>query len=57
MSKSVSYYDWELSFKKKADPAPIDSRVVKKATNNSLGIPDDDFKEFMKKWKKENLTS
>ena len=56
MSKTVSYYDWELSFKKKADLAPIDSRVVKRANINSLGIPDNDFKEFMKNWKKENLT-
>ena len=55
MSKSVSYYDWELSFKKKADPAPIDRSVVKRASVNSLGIPDDDFKKFMKKWKKENF--
>ena len=55
MSKSVSYYDWQLSFKKKADPAPIDLKVLKKANFNSLGIPDDDYKEFMKKWKKDNL--
>jgi len=55
MSKSVSYYDWELSFKKKADPAPIDRSVVKRASMNSLGIPDNDYKEFMKKWKKNNL--
>ena len=55
MSKSVSYYDWELSFKKKADPATIYPSVIKRASVNSLGIPDDDFKKFMKKWKKENF--
>ena len=56
MSKSVlSYYDWEQSFKKKVDPAPIDSKALKKAIFNSLGIPDNDYKEFMKKWKKNNL--
>lgn len=55
MSKSVSYYDWELSFKKKADRAPKEPSIIKKSSNNSIGIPVNDFKEFMKKWKKENL--
>jgi len=55
MSKSVSYYDWELSFKKKADHTPNNPRLIKKPSLNSIGIPVDNFKEFMKKWKQENL--
>ena len=53
MSKAVSYYDWELSLKKKSDPNwKSEDRQV---SFNSLGILDCNFKEFMKKWKEKNL--
>ncbi|MFW9827056.1 MAG: hypothetical protein ACFFEY_05480 [Candidatus Thorarchaeota archaeon] len=52
MSKAVSFYDWELSFKDKSKP----DKDIKKTNFNSLGIADYSFKDFMKKWKDKNLS-
>ena len=52
MSKAVSYYDWELSFKNKSES----DEYIKKENFNSLGMPDKSFKDFMKKWKVKNLS-
>ena len=52
MSKAVSYYDWELSFKNKSEK----DQIKKTDDINSLGISDNNFKNFMKKWKKVNLS-
>ena len=52
MSKAVSYYDWELSFKNKSES----DKDVKKDNFNSLGMFDYNFKDFMKKWKEKNLS-
>ncbi len=53
MSKAMSYYDWELNFKKITH---LDNKpVVKKGKTNSLGIHQDDFKNYLKEWKKKNL--
>ncbi len=61
MSKVVnnSYLDWELNFRKrnlkkdfgikKVNPIQINKKI------NSIGIADSDFRNFMKKWKKENI--
>ena len=59
MSKAISYYDWELNFRKKTILNP-NSKNEKKTTNykdsvNSLGLADNTFKDFMKKWKDQNL--
>ncbi|MFX1325939.1 MAG: hypothetical protein ACFE8N_13380 [Promethearchaeota archaeon] len=51
MSKAVSYYDWNLAFKQKPTPTSDDKFSV-----NSLGISDNNFKEFIKKWKEKNLS-
>ena len=51
MSKAVSYYDWELSFKNKSKS----DKNVKMDSFNSLGMSDNNFKEYMKKWKQNNL--
>ncbi|MFX1480310.1 MAG: hypothetical protein ACFFCI_19560 [Promethearchaeota archaeon] len=53
MSKAISYYDWKLSFQRK-----IDTEVEKSNDNepfNTLGIPDSNFKDFVKNWKEKNL--
>lgn len=52
MSKAVSFYDWELSFKMKSES----EKKMKKENFNSLGISDNNFKDFMKKWKDKNLS-
>jgi hypothetical protein len=52
MSKAVSYYDWELSFKNKSES----DNTLEKDNFNSLGMPDSNFKNFMKKWKEKNFT-
>lgn len=51
-SNSVSFYDWELSFKKK----PSTIQKISDNKMNKLGINDDVFKNFMKKWKEKNLS-
>jgi len=60
MSKAISYYDWELNFRKKATLNPefnIKKETMKiKEKTNSLGLADNTFKDFMKKWKEKNLT-
>ena len=50
MSKAISYYDWDLEHKSRNYSSKYPSRQL-----NSLGIADDDFKDFLNKWKKENL--
>ena len=59
MSKAVSYFDWELNFRKKSQSSQISEfetkRVIDKEKVNSLGIPDNNYKDFMKKWKEKNF--
>ncbi|MFX0008038.1 MAG: hypothetical protein ACFFA7_04475 [Promethearchaeota archaeon] len=52
MSKAVSYYDWELSFKTKSNK----DQTEHKENFNSLGISDNNFKDFIKTWKEKNLS-
>jgi hypothetical protein len=55
MSKAVaSYYDWKLSFNKKSEINEDDLNDNKPI--NTLGIFDNSFKDFMKKWKEKNLS-
>lgn len=54
MSKAVSYYDWELSLRKK--PLTISKLKVEKPNHtNSIGLSEEEFKNFMNKWKRKNL--
>jgi hypothetical protein len=50
MSKSVSYFDWKKSFDHKHTSDHGFEKEI-----NSLGIPQDEFKDFMKKWKEKNF--
>lgn len=58
MSGTDSYFDWELSFRKGVQ---LRSSSSKKSNSylhkevNSLGIPKNEFKEFMENWKTKNL--
>lgn len=52
MSKAVSYYDWEQSFKNNSE---LEIESYKKEKTNSLGISEEFFKDFMKKWKNKNF--
>ena len=45
MSEENSYFDWEQSFKKKKTEKP----------RNKLGIPEEQLREHLKKWNKDNL--
>ena len=52
MSKALSYYDWNQSFK-------INSELEKESDKkriNSLGVSDTYFKDFLKKWKDKNFS-
>ncbi|TXT59704.1 MAG: hypothetical protein BAJALOKI2v1_180032 [Promethearchaeota archaeon] len=56
MSKSItSYFDWELSHRKKSHEFKNSSDQKKEKEINSLGIPQDTFKNYLERWKKENL--
>lgn len=53
MEKLVSYYDWEQNFKKKKAKKvneTKDTRII-----NSIGLPHDFFKSYLKLWKSENV--
>lgn len=52
-SKSISFYDWEMTFKRKLNHK-FKHDENKKV--NSLGLSDETFKDFIKKWKEKNLT-
>ncbi len=53
MSKSSSYFDWELSFRKNQ---PSKERVKHNREKiNSIGIPINNFKKFLQEWKEKNL--
>ena len=58
MSKAISYYDWELNFRKKAVLTPNSRNKTEKKSSqekiNSLGLSDNAFKDFMKEWKEKN---
>ena len=52
MEKLVSYYDWEQSFRKKSGKKvnePKNTRII-----NSIGLPQDFFKSYLKIWKTEH---
>jgi hypothetical protein len=51
-SNSLSYYDWELTFKRKSK-SNLNNQTKEV---NSLGLSDENFKDFMTNWKKRNLT-
>lgn len=54
MSKSSSYFDWELTFRK----SHYSNKKVKMNLDpiNSIGIPISKYKKFLKEWKEKNLS-
>jgi len=48
MEKPCSYYDWEKSFKKSEEKKKIE--II-----NSIGLPHDFFKSYLKLSKSENM--
>ena len=58
MPNADSYYDWELRFKKKtkSDNSSNDKKEIKEKDFNSLGIQEKILKEYLKTWKKKNLS-
>ena len=59
MSRTDSYFDWELSFRKKGDQPrssySIKSNNILNKEVNSLGISPKEFKNFLENWKTKNL--
>lgn len=55
MSKPNSFFDWQLTFRKKTDQIQKENFRNKINNNdvniNSLGISDKYFKDFMRNWK------
>ena len=54
MSKLNSYFDWELTFRKDHSS----NKKVKLDFNsmNSIGIPINKYKKFLKEWREKNLS-
>jgi len=54
MSKSNSYFDWELSFRKDNHS----TKNVKKNLDpiNSIGIPASKYIKFLKEWREKNFS-
>ena len=56
MEKPASYFDWEKTFRKKKVKKillePKDTRII-----NSIGLPHDFFKGYVKLWKSKNMKS
>jgi len=53
MIKPASYFDWEQTFRKKKAKkanAPKEGRII-----NSIGLPHDFFKSYLKFWKSHNI--
>jgi len=53
MEKPCSYYDWEKNFEKSGEKKknePNEPRII-----NSLGLPHDFFKNYLKLWKSKNM--
>jgi hypothetical protein len=55
-SKVVSYYDWSLGFKGNNTDNTSKITLTKKNRLNSIGIANDDFKNYLRKWKNRNLS-
>ncbi|MHA1193364.1 MAG: hypothetical protein ACTSP9_13925 [Promethearchaeota archaeon] len=53
MSKPISFFDWENSFRKKTHPISKISSIKKAKT--PLGIPLKVYNDFLEKWREENL--
>ena len=50
----ISYLDWKKGFKKKKSKDKSKSKKENDKMTN-IGIPESEFKDFIKKWKKRNL--
>ena len=53
MEEPTSYYDWEQTFRKKKAKKvneTKDARII-----NSIGLPHDFFKSYLKLWKSHNI--
>ena len=55
MSKAISYYDWNLAFSKSDDREISSTKKDLSKKFNSIGIAEEDFKDYLKKWKSEHL--
>jgi hypothetical protein len=53
MEKPESYYDWEHEFRKKVAKKVNDSKEPR--IINSIGLPHDFFKSYVKLWKSHNM--
>ena len=54
-SKVVSYFDWSLGFRSNSNENTLKINNTKKTNLNSIGMNDDDFKQYLKKWKNRNF--
>ncbi|MFX1500725.1 MAG: hypothetical protein ACFFDH_07150 [Promethearchaeota archaeon] len=53
MSKAISYYDWQQSIRNKSKS----DKILNQETTNSLGLSENHFKDFIKKWKEKNFNN
>jgi len=54
-SEGLSYFDWSLGFRSNATENNLKIKIKKKSNLNSIGMTNDDFKQYLEKWKNRNL--
>jgi hypothetical protein len=56
--KCLSFYDWELQFRRNSVPKNELNKNIreKQEQSNILGINKDVYDEFIKNWKRKNLS-
>ena len=55
MSSDSSFFDWSLGFRSNSTDNTLKFKIAKKPNLNSIGMTDDTFKQYIKKWKDRNL--
>ena len=54
MTEQESYYDWKLGLRKA--PSHRNKKKNDDITTNNLDIPYNEFKKFIKLWRRKNIT-
>lgn len=54
-SEGLSYFDWSLGFRSNTTENTFKIKTKKKSNLNSIGMTNDDFKQYLEKWKNRNL--
>ena len=54
MVENISYFDWELSFRNRPKNSAVSN--TERMELNSLGMPTNEYRTFLKDWELKNLS-